>query len=211
MFTKLSWRFVLYISERCSSLIGSKVIKGIFIIHFRNFFLYFSIVTLQHIFSNSVIKYYHHSYVTFKTFLKYLYTGTINLSSIEDLLGKFVKYVTYYSFIICNLRLNYFFIADLLKLADEYCEYNLERDCTRTIKKKITVSNIFLINETALRYNKMVTSSIIYFSYCRFLSSLGHCNLWWDYYSIEICFSFLYLSQWNIFSHKILYRICEIW
>jgi len=31
----------------------------------------------------------------FKTFLKYLYTGTINLSSIEDLLGEFIKYATY--------------------------------------------------------------------------------------------------------------------
>jgi len=94
MFTKLSWRFVLYISERRSSLIMSKITKGIFKqkVRFRRYFLYFSytfFVTL-HIFPNSVIKLSDYSCDMFKTFFKYLYTGTINLSSIEDLLGEFV-------------------------------------------------------------------------------------------------------------------------
>jgi len=133
MFTKLSWRFVLYISERCSSLIISKINKGIFKqkVHFRRYFLCFSDILLHFniFFPNSVIKHRHYTYVTYKTFLEYLYTGTINLSSIEDLLGKYVKYAIYYNFIFCNLRLNYFFVADLLKLADEYLEYNLERHC----------------------------------------------------------------------------------
>jgi len=49
-------------------------------------------------------------------------------------------------------------------LADEYFESNLEKDCIKMIKKEITISNIFLINETAIQYNKMVTDSIISFS-----------------------------------------------
>jgi len=169
MFTKLSWRFVLCTLERCFSLIISKINKGIFKqkVHLRRYFLYFSDILLHFniFFPNSVINHRHYSYVThtYKTFLEHLYTGTINLSSIENLLGEYVKYATYYSFIVCNLRLNYFFVADLLKLADEYLEYNLERDCIKLIKKGITASNIFLIIEAAIGYDKTVTGSIISF------------------------------------------------
>jgi len=80
-----------YIENKQRYLQAKSTFLKIFHILFLNF------VALQYIFPNSVIKHYHYSYVTFKTFLKYLYTGTINLSSIEDLLGEFVKYATYYS------------------------------------------------------------------------------------------------------------------
>jgi len=53
--------------------------------------------------------------------------------------------------------------ADLMMLADEYCEENLERDCIRIIKIKITTSNILFIKKMAMRYNKKVTGAISFF------------------------------------------------
>jgi len=59
------------------------------------------------------------------------------------------------------LQLKYFFVVDLLILAEEYCEQNLEKHCIQIIKRSITVSNIFLINKIAIQYNKTVTASVL--------------------------------------------------
>ncbi|KAG5341920.1 RCBT1 protein, partial [Acromyrmex heyeri] len=87
----------------------------------------------------SVIENNYYRYVVYKKFLEYLYTGEINLSSFENLLGKF------------ELNVKYLFVADLLQLADILCEKNLEMDCIRKIKKTINVSNVMnlfkLIND----------------------------------------------------------------
>ncbi|KYN08482.1 RCC1 and BTB domain-containing protein 1, partial [Cyphomyrmex costatus] len=64
-----------------------------------------------------IINLHDYSYDAYKTFLKYLYTGKIDLASVDDLLN-------------------------LLVLADQVCEKNLERDCFPAIKKAITVSNV---------------------------------------------------------------------
>jgi len=56
-------------------------------VHFKDFFKYLFVI-YRRIFLNSVIIHKYYSYVIYKTFLQYLYTGTINLTSLEDLLGK---------------------------------------------------------------------------------------------------------------------------
>ncbi|KYQ47067.1 RCC1 and BTB domain-containing protein 1 [Trachymyrmex zeteki] len=96
--------------------------------YFRNMFLTNYIENRQ-----SIIENHHHKYVIYKTFLEYLYTGRINLSSFENLL-------------------------DLLRLADEFCEKNLQTDCIRKIKKTINVSNVIyvfkIINEMTVEHHK---------------------------------------------------------
>ncbi|KYQ47068.1 RCC1 and BTB domain-containing protein 1 [Trachymyrmex zeteki] len=81
----------------------------------------------------SIIENHNYKYVVYKKFLEYLYTGKINLSSFENLL-------------------------DLLRLADEFCEKNLQTDCIRKIKKTINVSNVMrlfkIINEMTVEHYK---------------------------------------------------------
>ncbi|KYQ47069.1 RCC1 and BTB domain-containing protein 1 [Trachymyrmex zeteki] len=81
----------------------------------------------------SIIENHNYKYIVYKKFLEYLYTGRINLSSFENLL-------------------------DLLRLADEFCEKNLQTDCIRKIKKTINVSNVMrlfkIINEMTVEHYK---------------------------------------------------------
>ncbi|KAG5325135.1 RCBT1 protein, partial [Pseudoatta argentina] len=72
-----------------------------------------------------VIEYDDYSYIVHKAFLKYLYTGIINLLSLENEL-------------------------DLLKLSNKYCVSNLEKDCIRIIKKKITIFDVFSIKQIGI-------------------------------------------------------------
>ncbi|XP_025263044.1 RCC1 and BTB domain-containing protein 1-like isoform X2 [Camponotus floridanus] len=67
------------------------------------------------------------SYVVYKAFLKYLYTGIIDLPSENAL--------------------------ELMELADMYCETNLIRDCSQIIKKVITVSNVAFFYNKAIECN----------------------------------------------------------
>ncbi|XP_019882586.2 uncharacterized protein LOC105249500 isoform X2 [Camponotus floridanus] len=67
------------------------------------------------------------SYIVYKAFLKYLYTGTIDLPSENAF--------------------------DLLELANNYCEANLIKDCSQIIKKTITVSNVIFSYNKAIEYN----------------------------------------------------------
>ncbi|KAG5309560.1 RCBT1 protein, partial [Acromyrmex insinuator] len=105
-----------------------KAILKIRSIYFENMFRANCIESKQ-----SIIEIHYYRYVVYKTFLEYLYTGRINLSSFEDLL-------------------------DLLQLADEVCLKNLQINCTGTIKKTITVSNVIhffnLINKMAEHYKE---------------------------------------------------------
>ncbi|KYN30244.1 RCC1 and BTB domain-containing protein 1 [Trachymyrmex cornetzi] len=92
-----------------------------------------------------VIKYDDYSYIVYTAFLKYLYTGVIDLSCFENELK-------------------------LLVLSDKCCMKSLERDCIRRIKKKMTVSNVSSIIETAVKCNNEVIGYIIFvfFFYCFF-------------------------------------------
>ncbi|XP_018315268.1 RCC1 and BTB domain-containing protein 1 [Mycetomoellerius zeteki] len=84
----------------------------------------------------SIIENHNYKYIVYKKFLEYLYTGKINLSSFENLLGEF----------------------EINILADEFCEENLQTDCTRKIKKTINVSNVMrlfkIINEMTVEHYK---------------------------------------------------------
>jgi len=114
------------------------------------------------IFFYSIMICHHYSYVVYVTFLRYLYTGMINksaMSSMKNLLGESnnelnAVYIT---------SANYLFVADLLKLANAYCEENLESDCIWMIKKRLTVSNFFPIIDVAVKCDIKVTESIAFF------------------------------------------------
>ncbi|CAL1678627.1 unnamed protein product [Lasius platythorax] len=67
------------------------------------------------------------SYIVYKAFLKYLYTGTVELSSEK--------------------------VLELMKLADEYCETNLKRECGRIIEQTITTSNVIFFYNKAIECN----------------------------------------------------------
>ena len=78
MYTRLSWKFVLYTSETCLSMIGPKTIKGncftnVIYVKFLKFLLMLSS------FSFSVVKINTFSYIVYKAYLKYLYTNIVDL------------------------------------------------------------------------------------------------------------------------------------
>ncbi|KAG5343152.1 RCBT1 protein, partial [Acromyrmex heyeri] len=145
-----------------------KVILKLRSTYFRNMFQTNYVENSQRVIENN-----YYRYVVYKKFLEYLYTGEINLSSFENLLGEFelnVPNITY-AFEI----LKYLFVADLLQLADTLCEKNLQMDCIRKIKKTINVSNVMylfkLINDMNEEHHKKVTDSIVFlFLLCIFLS-----------------------------------------
>ncbi|KMQ87960.1 rcc1 and btb domain-containing protein 1 [Lasius niger] len=67
------------------------------------------------------------SYIVYKAFLKYLYTGTVDLPSKK--------------------------VLELMKLADEYCETNLKEECDYIIKQAITMSNVAFFYYKAIECN----------------------------------------------------------
>ncbi|XP_025261725.1 uncharacterized protein LOC105257722 isoform X2 [Camponotus floridanus] len=67
------------------------------------------------------------SYIVYKAFLKYLYTGTIDLPLKNTL--------------------------ELMELAQMYCETNLKKDCSQIIKQTVTVSNVEFLYNKAIAYN----------------------------------------------------------
>ncbi|XP_025261726.1 RCC1 and BTB domain-containing protein 1-like isoform X1 [Camponotus floridanus] len=67
------------------------------------------------------------SYIVYKAFLKYLYTGKIDLPAEKTL--------------------------ELMKLADLYNETNLKKNCSQIIKQAITVSNVAFFYNEAIKYN----------------------------------------------------------
>ncbi|KMQ82992.1 rcc1 and btb domain-containing protein 1, partial [Lasius niger] len=71
------------------------------------------------------------SYIVYKAFLKYLYTGTVDLPSEKAL--------------------------DLMQLADEYYETNLKRECDQIIRKAITASNVAFFYNKAIECNAKVS------------------------------------------------------
>ncbi|KAG5306665.1 RCBT1 protein, partial [Acromyrmex insinuator] len=77
--------------------------------------------------NQSIIKPGQFSYVVYKAFLKYLYTGVIDLP-IEK-------------------------TSELLDLAEEYCESNLKQHCIHMIKQGITVSNVAHFYAIAVKCN----------------------------------------------------------
>ncbi|XP_018369317.1 PREDICTED: RCC1 and BTB domain-containing protein 1-like [Trachymyrmex cornetzi] len=88
--------------------------------YFANMFQFSGLENKQ-----SVIKYDDYSYIVHRAFFTYLYTGIIDLLSLENEL-------------------------ELLKLSNKYCMSNLEKDCIQIIKKKITVFDVFSIKEIAI-------------------------------------------------------------
>ncbi|XP_012230297.1 RCC1 and BTB domain-containing protein 1 [Linepithema humile] len=77
--------------------------------------------------NQSVIEHDQFSYVVYKAFLKYLYTGVIDLPAEKAL--------------------------ELLDLANVYCESNLKRRCIQMIKQGITIANVAFLYSTAIEYN----------------------------------------------------------
>ncbi|KMQ82965.1 rcc1 and btb domain-containing protein 1, partial [Lasius niger] len=67
------------------------------------------------------------SYIVYKAFLKYLYTGTVDLPSDK--------------------------VLELMKLSDEYRETNLKRECGRIIEQAITTSNVAFFYGKAIECN----------------------------------------------------------
>ncbi|XP_025261700.1 uncharacterized protein LOC105248381 isoform X2 [Camponotus floridanus] len=93
--------------------------------YFRNMFQHNWIENIQSISVYTVSDKF--SYVIYKAFLKYLYTGIIDLPA-ENVL-------------------------ELMELADMYCETNLKEDCNQIIKQTITVSNVAFFYNKAIEYN----------------------------------------------------------
>ncbi|KYN22215.1 RCC1 and BTB domain-containing protein 1, partial [Trachymyrmex cornetzi] len=113
----------LTIQVEGQSIFVHKAILKIRCSYFRNMF--------QHDWAEnnrSVIKLDQFSYVVYKTFLKYLYTGMINLPMEKT--------------------------VELLNLADSYCESNLKKHCVRIIKQGISVSNVAYLYSVAVQYNE---------------------------------------------------------
>lgn len=103
----------------------------------------------------------HYSYIVYKTFLKYLYTGIIdNTLSLRNLLSK-----SDYELIYCIMHIsaNYLFVTELVRLADSYFEENFKRDCTWMIRKEINASNVLLVYRKAVLYNNKVTDCFFFF------------------------------------------------
>ncbi|KMQ82416.1 rcc1 and btb domain-containing protein 1 [Lasius niger] len=71
------------------------------------------------------------SYIVYKAFLKYLYTGTVDLPSENAL--------------------------ELMELAHTYCETNLKRECGRIIEQAITASNVAFFYSKAIECNAKVS------------------------------------------------------
>ncbi|GAB1869677.1 RCC1 and BTB domain-containing protein 1 [Camponotus japonicus] len=80
------------------------------------------------------------SYIVYKAFLKYLYTGKIDLPSEKAL--------------------------ELMKLADTYRETNLKNNCSQIIMQAITVSNVAFFYNKAIQYNaKELEESCLQFAF----------------------------------------------
>ncbi|CAL1681427.1 unnamed protein product [Lasius platythorax] len=76
----------------------------------------------------SVIEHHDYSYIVYKSFLKYLYTGVISLPMQE--------------------------LLELLDLAIVYCETKLERCCIQEIKRGISIQNIDFLRSIADKHKK---------------------------------------------------------
>ncbi|EGI61892.1 RCC1 and BTB domain-containing protein 1 [Acromyrmex echinatior] len=127
-----------------------------------------------------VIKYDDYSYIVYRAFFKYLYTGVIDLLSLENEL-------------------------ELLKLSNKYCMFNLEKDCIRIIKKKITIFDVFYIKKIAMQYGIKVTDGItFFFSFYYFFSKIKYSIIFFIrliYCPIRILFLIMYSSF--ILKHKL--------
>ncbi|KMQ90033.1 rcc1 and btb domain-containing protein 1 [Lasius niger] len=67
------------------------------------------------------------SYIVYKAFLKYLYTGIVVLPSDK--------------------------VLELMKLAGEYCETNLKKECGRILEQEVTASNVAFFYKKAIECN----------------------------------------------------------
>lgn len=95
--------------------------------------------------------------MVYKAFLKYLYTGVIDLPA-EKALGESVSALCDHAQL-TRLKLTVErFVAELLDLANVYCENNLKRRCIQMIKQGITIANVAFLYSTAIEYNAEVTT-----------------------------------------------------
>lgn len=78
--------------------------------------------------NSSVFRHDGFSYVVYKAFLRYLYTGVIKLSNVEDIL-------------------------ELLTLANAYNETELKNKCNELIKPGITIFNVMILYTSAIQRN----------------------------------------------------------
>ncbi|XP_018368579.1 PREDICTED: RCC1 and BTB domain-containing protein 1-like [Trachymyrmex cornetzi] len=113
----------LTIQVEGQSIFVHKAILKIRCTYFRNMFQHDWMENNQ-----SVIELDQFSYVIYKAFLKYLYTGMIALPMEKTI--------------------------ELLNLADVYCENNLKKHCIRIIKQGISVLNVAYLYSVAVQYNE---------------------------------------------------------
>lgn len=78
--------------------------------------------------NESVIRHDQFSYEVYKSFLRYLYTDEVEVSSFKDAL-------------------------ELLELANAYLETRLKHQCIQIIKQSIKISNVCLLYRTAIERN----------------------------------------------------------
>lgn len=99
------------------------------------------------------------SYIVYKAFLKYLYTGKIHLST-EKALGKLKLNVNWNYRNLTTQKLKRHFVTELMELAKEYGETNLIENCSQIIKQDITVSNVTFFYNKAIEYSAKVNITI---------------------------------------------------
>ena|SRR5580765_3280390 len=101
------------------------------------------------------------SYIVYKAFLKYLYTGIVDLPS-DEVLGEFelILSLNYRKLTTRKPIVKRNFVTELMKLADEYCETNLKRECGRIIEQAITASNVAFFYSKAIECNAKVSLSL---------------------------------------------------
>lgn len=108
--------------------------------------------------SCSVIEHDQFSFVVYKAFLNYLYTGEVDLPP-ENALGE-LKSISRPSRLSLahdrSSRQYKLVVAELLDLANVYFENQLKRRCIQMIKQRITVLNVASLYSTAIEYNAQV-------------------------------------------------------
>lgn len=105
---------------------------------------------------SSVIEHNEFSYTVFKAFLKYLYTDVVSLP-LEEAVGKLNMWISTHCFLFIKKKKYLFLPAELLRLADVYCEENLKQHCIRIIKQKVCIENLHFLYDIALQYNAKVS------------------------------------------------------
>lgn len=96
------------------------------------------------------------SYPVYRSFLRFLYTDTVDLPP-EDAIGQHaLTFVKYCVLSLVGFNIHVCVCAGLLDLATSYCENRLKRLCQQIIKRGINVENAFTLLSAAIQYDAEV-------------------------------------------------------